>query len=155
MLGSGSDNSRGNTWYMDAWCHKADALRRFALDAIEEAGLGKTRAKDVATKQVQSDMDGGYGIYAGDEPNWVTLVFDARVAPWVSREEWHPHQAGQWLESGEFQLRVPYSDPRELAMDILRHAGAVRIVDDTGSVARVVRTRTEHAFNALASESAI
>ena len=26
-----------STWYLDAWCHQAGALRRFALDAIEQA----------------------------------------------------------------------------------------------------------------------
>ena len=26
-----------NTWYLDAWCHKSDGLRRFALDAMEAA----------------------------------------------------------------------------------------------------------------------
>ena len=26
-----------NTWYLDAWCHESDALRRFALDAVEDA----------------------------------------------------------------------------------------------------------------------
>jgi predicted DNA-binding transcriptional regulator YafY len=26
-----------NTWYLDAWCHQSDGLRRFALDAVRSA----------------------------------------------------------------------------------------------------------------------
>jgi len=39
-----------NTWYLNAWCHASDGLRRFALDAIREATLLEQRAKDVAVK---------------------------------------------------------------------------------------------------------
>ena len=34
-----------NTWYLDAWCHATDALRRFALDAIREADPVDQRAR--------------------------------------------------------------------------------------------------------------
>jgi hypothetical protein len=29
-------------------------------------------------------------------------------------EQWHPQQAGRFLEDGRYELKVPYSDPREL-----------------------------------------
>jgi len=32
-----------NTWYLDAWCHTSDALRRFALDAVRDATLLEQR----------------------------------------------------------------------------------------------------------------
>ncbi|NWG74434.1 MAG: WYL domain-containing protein, partial [Rubrivivax sp.] len=134
-----------NTWYLDAWCHQAEALRRFALDAIEDAALLDARAKDVPLKQVEAEMDGGYGIYAGSRSHWVTLSFSAQAAQWVSREEWHPEQAGRWLSDGSFELQVPYVDPTELAMDILRHAGEVSITEDTGTVRDVVRARMHRA----------
>lgn len=128
-----------STWYLDAWCHRSEGLRRFALDAVEEAGLLEAKAKDVAMKQIEAEMDGGYGVYAGSETHWVTLEFSAQAAQWVSREQWHPAQAGRWTDGGAFQLRVPYADPTELAMDILRHVGEVRIIADTGGVSAVVK----------------
>lgn len=91
-------------------------------------------------------MDGGYGIYAGATPSWVTLAFSPQAAQWVSREEWHPDQRGKWLEDGRFQLEVPYTDPNELAMDILRHADQVSIIADTGTIKQTVRKRTQHAW---------
>src|SRR5437763_2296490 len=54
-----------NTWYLDAWCHASDGLRRFALDAVQEAKLLGTRAKPVALKELEAALDAGYGIYGG------------------------------------------------------------------------------------------
>lgn len=143
-----------HTWYLDAWCHRSEGLRRFALDAIAQAEATGTRAKEVPLRQVQAAMDAGYGIYAGAQRHWVTLQFAPQAAPWVSREQWHPEQQGRWLDDGRYELRVPYADPTELAMDILRHAGDVHVADDTGTVAAVVRARTERAWRALAPEAA-
>ena len=117
-----------NTWYLDAWCHTRDRLLRFALDAIENADALQTRAKEVPFKQIEADMDGGYGIYAGAKRHWATLVFEAQAAMWVSREEWHPDQVGKWLEDGRYELRVPYANDTEIIMDILRHGDHVRVL---------------------------
>ena len=114
-----------NTWYLDAWCHSSERLMRFAIDAIEEARLLPTRAKEVPMKQVAAEMDAGYGIYAGAKPQWATLVFEPRAALWVGHEEWHPEQQGRWLEDGRFELKLPYADLTELAMDVLRHGDQV------------------------------
>jgi predicted DNA-binding transcriptional regulator YafY len=117
-----------NTWYLDAWCHRAEGLRRFALDAIEHAEPLPTRARNVATAQVRAAMDAGYGIYAGGTSQWATLVFAAQAAPWVSREEWHPEQVGRWLEDGRYELRLPYVDDTELVMDVLRQGDEVEVM---------------------------
>ena len=118
-----------NTWYVDAWCHTREKMLRFALDAIETAEALETKAKDVPLKQVEAEMDGGYGIYAGGKPRWATLVFDAQAAQWVSREEWHPEQRGRWLGDGTYRLEVPYVNETELVMDILRHGEQVSVIE--------------------------
>jgi len=117
-----------NTWYLDAWCHRANGLRRFALDAIEDAAPRDTRAKAVAMKQVQAEMDAGYGIYAGGTVRWATLAFAAQAAQWISREEWHPEQQGRWLDDGRWELRLPYVDDTELVMDLLRQGDEVEVL---------------------------
>jgi predicted DNA-binding transcriptional regulator YafY len=116
------------TWYLDAWCHQADALRRFALDAIEEAEVLEQPAKVVAIKTVESDLDGTYGIFSGKAARRATLVFDAGVAPWVSREVWHADQRGRTLDDGRYELQLPYADDTELAMDVLRYGEQVEVV---------------------------
>jgi predicted DNA-binding transcriptional regulator YafY len=116
-----------NTWYLDAWCHRVDALRRFALDAIEEAQLLERKARDLAMKRVEAEMDAGYGIYAGGRRRWAVLVFNPQAAQWASREEWHPEQQGRWFEDGAYEMRLPYVDATELLMDVLRQGPEVRV----------------------------
>jgi len=116
-----------NTWYLDAWCHRVEGLRRFALDAIESANALETVALDLPLAQVQAEMDAGYGIYAGGKRRWATLVFAAQAAQWISREEWHAEQQGRWLADGRYELRLPYLDDTELVMDLLRQGDEVEV----------------------------
>jgi predicted DNA-binding transcriptional regulator YafY len=133
-----------NTWYLDAWCHRVDALRRFALDAIEGARVLDRKARDVAMKRVQEAMDAGYGIYAGGEQRWAVLLFNAQAAMWASREEWHPQQQGRWLDDGSYEMRLPYVDDTELVMDVLRQGDQLRVLSPPELV-QAVKTRLQAA----------
>jgi predicted DNA-binding transcriptional regulator YafY len=127
-----------NTWYLDAWCHATDALRRFALDAIREADLVPSpKAKDVAVKTIEAELDAGYGAFSGAKVQWATLEFTPEAAQWVRHEQWHPQQEAKLHSDGSLTLRVPYTDATELAMDILRHGEQVRVVAPTALVAQV------------------
>jgi len=143
-----------NTWYLDAWCHKASGLRRFALDAIEDVAVLSTKTKEVALKTVEDELDGGYGAYVGNKAQWSTLVFSPEAAQWVSREEWHPHQEMKWLADGSFELRVPYADPTELAMDVLRHGEQV-VVEQPAELRDVVTSRLIGALRRYGLESSL
>jgi predicted DNA-binding transcriptional regulator YafY len=137
-----------STWYLDAWCHSSDGLRRFALDAVQDARALETRARNVAVKELEAELDAGYGIYGGGgarKVKWATLVFQSDAAQWVAVEEWHPQQESRWLADGRFELRVPYGDPTELAMDILRHGDSVAVAGDK-ALATAIRERLERAL---------
>ena len=120
-----------NTWYLDAWCHRVDALRRFALDAIEQAVTLDQPATELALEQVEAAMDRGYGIYAGGGGvrEWARIRFSTPAAAWVSREAWHPEQQGVLLEDGRYELRVPYTDDTELLMDLMRHGAEAEVLE--------------------------
>jgi predicted DNA-binding transcriptional regulator YafY len=117
-----------NTWYLDAWCHSRERLLRFALDAVQAAQVLPARAKDVALRQVQAEMDTGYGIFAGGTRQQALLRFSPQAAPWISREEWHPDQQGRLLDDGSWELRLPYVDETELVMDLLRQGEQVQVL---------------------------
>jgi predicted DNA-binding transcriptional regulator YafY len=134
-----------NTWYLDAWCHRVKALRRFALDAIEAARVLDSAAREVPLAQVQELMDAGYGIYAGRRRQWAKLVFNPQAAQWASREEWHPQQKGRWLPDGAYEMRVPYVDTTELVMDMLRQGDEVRVVAPPALVVAVQMRLTKAA----------
>ena len=129
-----------NTWYLDAWCHASDGLRRFSLDAIQQARPLAAKARHVAVKDLEAELDAGYGIYGGGAKlKWASLVFNADAAQWVANEEWHSLQKSRWLDDGRYELQVPYSDPTELAMDILRHGDSVVVAGDKTLAAEIRR----------------
>jgi hypothetical protein len=65
--------------------------------------------------------------------------------PWRFKE-WHPGSRGHWLGDGQYQLDILYTDPNELAMDILRYAEQVAIANETGTIKEAVRQRTQYVW---------
>ena len=111
---------RGN-WYLDAWCHLRNELRNFALDAIQEAHLLDSAAKEVPDAELDALFAPSYGLFSGSRVQCAQLLFTPERARWIAHEQWHPEQAGEWQSDGSYLLRIPYSDHRELIMDILKH----------------------------------
>ena len=118
---------RGN-WYLDAWCHTKNAMRNFAVDAIKKAEITEQVADDIPETQLNEVLATGYGIFSGKDVEWATLNFTAERARWVADERWHSKQKGKFLKDGTYELKVPYSDHRELIMDILKHGQYVTVV---------------------------
>ncbi|MFN9731177.1 MAG: helix-turn-helix transcriptional regulator [Pseudomonadota bacterium] len=108
-------------WYLDAFDHDRKALRSFAVDRITQPQVLDAVADDVAEAELDAHLAGSYGIFAGPPKAWATLVFSPRAARWVADEYWHSRQEGRFLADGRYELRVPYSNARELLMDVLRY----------------------------------
>ena len=120
---------RGN-WYLDTWCHMRDALRTFAIDGIRDAKVLDVAAEDVAHETLEEYLATSYGIVRGDgDVKWARLRFTAERARWVASEVWHPEQRGKLEPNGRYTLEVPYRDDRELILEILKHAGAVEVLE--------------------------
>ena len=56
------------------------------------------------------------------------LRFTARRARWVGDETWHPEQQSRWLDDGRYELSIPYSNDKELIMDILKYGADVEVI---------------------------
>ncbi|MDP3612017.1 MAG: WYL domain-containing protein, partial [Rubrivivax sp.] len=103
-------------------------LRSFAVDAIRSASVLKAQAIDVPDGELDEVLGAGYGIFAGRRVCWARLRFSAERARWVAAESWHPNQRGRFETDGSYLLELPYADPRELVMDILRHVPEVAVL---------------------------
>lgn len=117
-----------DNWYLDAWCHSRAALRSFSVDAIEEAEMLDTNAKSIADSELDRVLTAGYGIFSGADVKHARLKFTAERARWVSREEWHPQQKCEFDPDGSYILELPYSDDRELIMDILKYGPDIEVI---------------------------
>ena len=116
-------------WYLDAWCHLRNGLRSFALDCVRHAAVLDGPAREIADFTLDRDLGAGYGIFAGGgRPRTAHLRFSSMQARWVADEVWHSRQEGAFDTSGRYELKVPYTDSRELVMNILKYGPEVEVV---------------------------
>ncbi len=116
-------------WYLDAWCHLRNGLRSFALDCVRHAAVLDEAAREIADFTLDRDLGAGYGIFAGGgRPRTAHLRFSERQARWVADEVWHSRQESVFDASGRYELKVPYTDSRELVMNILKYGAEVEVL---------------------------
>src|SRR6185436_10665052 len=95
---------------------------------IARATLMNAAAFDVPEAELEEHYASAYGIFGGKADKVAVLRFTPEGARWVADEKWHPQQEGQWLPDGRYELRIPYREPRELVMDIMRQGKNVEVM---------------------------
>jgi predicted DNA-binding transcriptional regulator YafY len=135
-------------WYLDAWCHLRNELRSFGLDAVKGVWLGTENAQEVADQELAAVLDSGYGIFSGKDVQWAELEFSPSRAQWVSKERWHPQQESHFTADGSYRLRLPFSNPTELVMDILHHVPEVKVLSPQ-SLVQAVKQNLEKALASI------
>lgn len=118
-----------DNWYLDAYCHLRNDLRSFSVDAIREAVIKETPAREVRDAELDEYLASGYGIFAGRRIEWAKLKFTPEAARWVSAQNWHPNQRAQIEKDGSYVLEVPYAEDRELVMEILKYGADVEVLE--------------------------
>ena len=118
-----------DNWYLDAWCHQREDLRSFAVDRIDNPKTLTEAAKDIEESALDRRLATAYGIFSGEPAAIAVLRFQPNRAEWIADETWHPQQEGRWLDDGSYELRIPYGDPTELVLDILRYGDEIEVVN--------------------------
>lgn len=116
-----------DNWYLIAWCEQAQALRTFSLDRIHPRDLLDEPARTLPEIDIDRLAGASFGIFTGEATEWAVLRFSAHAARWVADESWHAEQIGQW-HGDIYELQLPYSDDRELLMDILKYGPDVEVI---------------------------
>jgi predicted DNA-binding transcriptional regulator YafY len=118
-----------DNWYLDAWCHTRQALRSFALDAIESVTMLDAPAKSVSDSEMDAHYASSFGIFGGKADKLAVLRFTPERSRWIAKEQWHPEQVLEIAPDGACTLRIPYHEPHELVMDVLRYADQVKVLE--------------------------
>lgn len=134
-----------DNWYVDAWCHKTEGLRTFAVDAIRAAELREARAREIPAAELDEHLGSGYGIFAGREVQWARLRFTVEAARWVSAQSWHPRQRAEVEKDGSYVLEIPYANDRELLMEILKYGPDVEVLAPASLRSRVAEALAQAA----------
>ncbi|MGD8937355.1 MAG: YafY family protein [Thiogranum sp.] len=116
-----------SNWYLDAWCHLRRGLRSFSIDRLHLVEVLEEPAREISDAVLDKHYASAYGIFAGTPKHKAVLHFSSEAARWVVDEQWHPQQEGEVQADGSYVLKVPYSDERELVMDILKYGPDVEV----------------------------
>jgi predicted DNA-binding transcriptional regulator YafY len=103
-------------------------LRTFALDAIRDLKQLDAPAQEVDKDELDCHFANSYGIFSGQARYLAVVRFTAHAARWVASEAWHPKQHSRWLDDGRYELTLPYANPSELLMDLLKYGPDVEVV---------------------------
>lgn len=144
-----------DNWYLLAWCRQTRACRVFACDRIGRAELLRARARALPQEQIEAMLERGFGIYpdtrggatAPAREQTAALRFTAEHARWVRDETWHPRQSGSALPDGGYLLRLPFTNPTELILEILRHGAGVEVLEPAALRSTVAKELREAAEN--------
>lgn len=132
-----------NAWYVQAWCHLREDVRVFSLDAIHGVEITDLPAVELDLDALHRKLDESYGIFDGAEVQWARIRFSEKQARWVSAETWHPRQQGHFLDDGSYELEIPYSDARELLMDVMRYGPEAEVLSPPALRQRICELHRE------------
>lgn len=136
-----------DNWYLDAYDHDRNALRSFSIDRIQHARVFEEAANDLPDTELDQHLASSYGIFSGAPKGIATIVFSAKAARWVADEHWHSKQEGRFLSDGRYQLKLPYSNAKELLMDVLRY-GADAVITEPENLRQQAKTMLQLALSA-------
>lgn len=126
-------------WYLDAYCHKREALRSFSLDGIRSVVITNQNCEDISDTDMNEHFTKSYGIFSGGADKTAKLKFSPKAARWVSAESWHPNQRSHFEKDGSYMLEFDYSQDPELIMDILKHGDEVEVIAPVDLKEKIVK----------------
>ncbi len=111
-------------WYLEGWCHRAEAVRMFRLDRVVDVRVLDVDGTPPATARSR-DLDAGM-FAAGPGDAVVTLRLAPR-ARWVV--DYYPVDAVETLGDGALLVRMRTGDTAWLRQLVLRMGGAATVLD--------------------------
>ncbi|MCX7545762.1 helix-turn-helix transcriptional regulator [Marinicella gelatinilytica] len=117
-----------NNWYLDAWCHKKEGLRLFAVELIEQAQVDIERSQQHDKDELRQHYANSYGLFAGKATEHAKIRIDLQQAPWVENQIWHSGQKIVEQKGHHLVIEIPYQHDAELLADIRQLGEAAEIL---------------------------
>jgi proteasome accessory factor C len=128
-------------WYLEGWCYRAEEVRLFRLDRIEELTV-----LDVATEPREvPPRDLREGLFRPSPEDTVVTLELAPGARWIV--DYYPVESVEELPDEQLLVRLRAADDRWLRNLVLRLGGDARVLDPP-ALAQAVRERAEVALEA-------
>ena len=126
--------------YLEAWCRRAEDVRLFRLDRVDDVRVLDEPAAPPPTAQRTDITDGVFSARPDQQVAGIVLEPDAR---WVA--EYYPVEDETELDGGRLRVRMRYSDEWWMLRLVLSLGGDAR-VESPPELAAAVRQRAADAL---------
>jgi proteasome accessory factor C len=111
-------------WYLEGWCHRAEAVRLFRLDRVEAVKVLEVAA-DVPPEATERDLDLGLFVPSPGDQQVVLLLHPP--AHWIA--DYYPVDSVEELPDRRLLVTLRAADTRWLRTLVLRQAGAAQVLE--------------------------
>jgi predicted DNA-binding transcriptional regulator YafY len=114
--------------YLSGFSHRHGELRTFALDGFREVEwLRGDKFEYPADYRPEQLTEGAFGLIRG-EPTRVRILFDAKVARYVQRRQWHPTQQFRPTGGGGVEMTMEVHGTVELVSWVLGYGDKAQVM---------------------------
>jgi predicted DNA-binding transcriptional regulator YafY len=115
-------------WYLMAWNVEKKRVATFALSRfqrIEATGQTFTRLAGFSPETYARQA---FGIVGGEKPIRVRLLFDPKLAVYITERQWHPSQEFRTRQYGSVEMRMETTGRKELVRWVLSWMPDVKVL---------------------------
>jgi proteasome accessory factor B len=115
--------------YLAGFSHQHQEIRTFALDGFREVDwLKGDRFEYPADYRPEQITEGAFGLIRG-EPAHVRILFDAKVARYVQRRQWHPSQRFRQTAGGGVEMTMDVHGTVEVVTWVLGFGNNAEVLE--------------------------
>jgi proteasome accessory factor B len=115
-------------WYLMARNVEKERVATFALSRFRQiAATGKTFTRP-AEFSPETYARQAFGIVGGEKPIKVRLLFEAKLAVYITERQWHPSQEFRTRPDGRVELRLETTGRKELVRWVLSWMPDVKVL---------------------------
>lgn len=121
--------SVGGHWYLEAWCHRAEAVRRFRMDRVVTLEVLDVDGTPPAQAVADGPDEDGSRLFSAAEDDVVVTLDLTPAARWVA--DYYPVESTEQNPGGEpglLRIRLRTANPDWVPRLVLRTGGGARIV---------------------------
>lgn len=112
------------SWYLEGWCHRADATRLFRLDRIESV---RVLDVDGTPPPAATPRDLDVDLFVPGEDDLTVVIEATSAAAWIA--DYYPNEGVDAVEGGGVRVTMKVSDPTMVRRLMLQLGGAARVVE--------------------------
>lgn len=117
------------SWGLVAFCHVRGEWRWFMLSRMSNVEVSSETFIRKPRAQWKNQLEGGFGIFQGEDLIPVRLHFNSFRAPWIREQVWHKDQQIEEVGDGSLILSFPVCKFHEVKMRILQFGGDVIVLE--------------------------